>query len=369
LVAFNESESDERMMLSNKLDTVAAVDRGLPLISHVSADPIAMACSSNQPATPLLASVLNSTEPDPDSIDFTSPSLVCPINVTSITNRWLNVYIDAPDQIMKEYDPKVSHFTCQMLKSYVGAAIRSQRFPPFIHSTQITAQSLCPVLATCMSIVQIYNRLLPGSERATAEVLHREMAKVYEERLNYDEIGLLAAFQSYLIYAMVLFFRIDVDVTGLFRQAKVHLQELASMTAGGGIMCTEEQQRQRPRWESWIVAEAKRRTLYTMYLFDNVLSQHEGDPIFLGTELKGLPAPASKTLWEAKGRRDWDLKYNLHLLQWPDRDFAINELWEMPPKAPTATLVDRAQRVDRWLEDLDEYGVMMYAVTSSIHGV
>ncbi len=44
------------------------------------------------------------------------------------------------------------------------------------------------------------------------------------------------------------------------------------------------------------MAEAKRRTLYTMYLFDNILSAQDGLPTFLSTELRGLAAPAEKSL-------------------------------------------------------------------------
>lgn len=350
-------------------DSSLQTEREPPFTHRISTNSISTPLTSNQSASSPATNAFSSVERSSENLDFSGLGLVCPINVTSITNRWLNTYISAPEQVVKEYDPKVSDFICRILKSYAGSMIRGRGFPPFIHSTQLAAHSLCPPLATCMSIVRIFDRPLPGSEGAASEVLQREMAKVYEQRAEYDDMDLLAAFQAYLIYAMVLFFRVELGPSAFLYQATVNLQELASLTSRRGLMCAEEQQRTRPRWEPWIVAEAKRRTIFTMYLFDNVLSRHEGLPTFLGTELRGLPAPTGESLWEVKGRRDWEMNYNIHLAEWPGGDLCIDELWAIPPGMPEASVAERRNRVDQWLEDLDAFGVAMYAVTSYTHGV
>jgi hypothetical protein len=179
---------------------------------------------------------------------------------------------------------------------------------------------------------------------------------------------LLATFQAYLVYAMALFLRLEQASTLFLRQAMMNLQDLAWMTTRQGIVCVAEQQHVRPKWEEWIVTEAKRRTLYVMYMFDEVISKQEGIPTFLGVELVGLPASGSKSLWTADARQEWQKRYNLHLADWPDGGLCIDELWAIPSELGEDDVAKRRSRVEQWLEDLDEFGMMIYAVTSCTHG-
>ena len=166
---------------------------------------------------------------------------------------------------------------------------------------------------------------------------------------------------------MVLFFKLNPGSTSVLRQAMMSLQVLASASSRQGLMCAAEQQNARPRWEAWIVAEANRRTLFTMYLFDSLLSAQDGLPIFLGTELHGLPAPGGRALWRATGKSEWEQAYNL-LLSDSAETLRIDELWPIPPDMDELTIAGRRHRVDRWLESVDEFGTMLYAVTSCTHG-
>ena len=149
----------------------------------------------------------------------------------------------------------------------------------------------------------------------------------------------------------------------------INLQELAHASSRQGLVCAADQKRARPSWEEWIVTETKRRTLYVMYLFDSILSAHEGLPTYLGTELEGLPAPASKSLWQAKTRSDWERAYNIHLAEWTERSLSIDELWPVPEGFTESETATRQMRIDRWLEDVDEFGTMLFAVVSCTHGI
>src|ERR1700744_63305 len=131
-------------------------------------------------------------------------------------------------------------------------------------------------------------------------------------------MNLLAAFQAYLTYAMGLFFSALPDESLIDRQDTINLQEFASDISSTGLVCPAELAHARPDWESWIVASAKRRTLYTMYMFDNIFCSVNGLPSFLGEELESLPASASKSLWEAPGREVWEKEYNRYLSIWED---------------------------------------------------
>lgn len=167
---------------------------------------------------------------------------------------------------------------------------------------------------------------------------------------------------------MVLFFRLAQSRSDFFRRAMTNLQELACSSSHRGLTCAADLRRVRPRWEEWIVAEAKRRTLYVMYLFDSVLSAHEGFPTFLGTELQGLPAPANTLLWQARCRYDWEKEYNMYMAQWMEGGLTIDELWPMPAGLEESQVVRRRARLDHWLENIDEFGTMLYAVMSCTHG-
>ncbi|UKZ48426.1 hypothetical protein TrVGV298_002649 [Trichoderma virens] len=304
----------------------------------------------------------------PEFFDFSNLDLICPINPEEISNRWLNAYIPIPGQSVKNYPPTVAAFIYRLLKSYTGMAVHGRGFPPFVHTSQLTAVSPNPQLSSCLSIVRICDKPLPGSENATAEIVQREMNNLYEQRDTYDHLALLSAFQAFLMYTMVLFFRLSQGLNPFLRQAMMNLQEFACVTARQGLMCLSEQQHTRPKWESWIIAEASRRTLFTMYLFDSVLSSEDGLPTFLGIELEGLPAVANKTLWFAQTRRDWETAYNIHLAAWDEGSLRINELWPIPEGLDESIVAKRRRRVDSWLEDLDEFGTMLYAVTSCTHG-
>ncbi|KAJ5485044.1 hypothetical protein N7539_005032 [Penicillium diatomitis] len=223
-------------------------------------------------------------------------------------------------------------------------------------------------MATCLSLIRIAENPLSGTESVAAHVLQREMESIVSARETFDEVALLSAYQAYLVYTLVLFFRLKQGSSAFFRQAMMHLQELACMTCRQGLVCTAERLHLRPTWEEWIVAESKRRTLYIMYLLDSVLSAQERLPTFLATELRGLPAPSSKLLWHARTRSQWEKEYNLFLTEWTSSFFAIDELWPIRGGASEADITIREDRTNRWLENLDEYGVMFFAVTSYTHG-
>lgn len=303
-----------------------------------------------------------------ESPDFSNLDLTCPIDVDAITNRWLNPYIPDPEQTVKEYPASVTRFIYRILKSYAAIAARGRGTLPFIHPIQVKHQSAGSPLATCLSLVRIAENPLPGSENPAALVLQREMESISTLRDNYDDMSLLAAFQAYLIYTMVLFFRLSQGPSSFFRGAMMSLQELACSCSQRGLVCAADESHARPRWEEWIVAEAKRRTLYVMYLFDSVLSAQENLPTFLGVELRGLPAPASKALWEAQNRGGWEKEFNTFLAEWTERGLTIDELWPVPADYDEPAIARRQSRVDRWLESLDEYGTMMFAVTGCTHG-
>ena len=199
-------------------------------------------------------------------------------------------------------------------------------------------------------------------------LLEREMSRLFEEHTMYDSMKSLAAFQAYLVYAMTLFFQFDNLQTSGLHEPVVNLQQMASSSVRQGVVTPAEFDHSRPAFTSWIVAEAKRRTLYTMYLFDNLLCVTDNMPVFIGTELRGLPAPASKYLWRATSEEEWKSSYNSFLSQWDRSGLRIDEVWPLPPSLSQHEVLEQRRRIDQWAEGVDEYGTMLCAVTTCTHG-
>lgn len=144
----------------------------------------------------------------------------------------------------------------------------------------------------------------------------------------------------------------------------IQLQDLAADIASRGTLCSAEQNGSRPDWESWIVASAKRRTLFAISMFDNLVNFSLGSPSFIATELASLPAPASKRLWNADNRQLWNAAYNQQLSHWSDGELLISDLWpQVEPSSPS-----RQRKIDRWLSSVDEFGMLIYSVTSHVYG-
>ncbi|KAK6222434.1 C6 finger domain containing protein [Colletotrichum tabaci] len=302
-----------------------------------------------------------------DGLDFSHLELVCPINADDIANRWLHNFVPVPGQVTKDYTPRVSAFIHRMLKSYANSSIRGRRVPPFVHWSQLHLNSSTP-LSTCLSSIRVCDDLDYRDSKVSAERLQKEMATLFARRETEDDMALLATFQAHLVYSLVTFFRLEREAHSLLPQIMMNTQELACAAARKGLACVAEQDGARPTWESWIAAEAKRRTLFTMCLLDSALLTHDGLPTHLATELRGLSAPASKSLWESRSRLDWQVVYDAHLAEWPEGGLRIDELWPMPGDLSEGEVDKRRSRVDAWLEDLDEFGTMIYAVTSGTHG-
>jgi hypothetical protein len=293
-------------------------------------------------------------------LDFTNLDLTCPIDPDTISNRWLNTYIPIPGQKIKTYPKGVSFFIHQMLESYISMTTRGE-LPPFVHAMQ-----MIPGPARLKSSLHVMRELVQGREHdpeKTTDALIAEMSKITDSRHeDDDDLDSLGSFQSYLILTMVAFFK-NLRPLSSLREAMTNLQTLAATTARKGLTCKHN----RPSWESWAITEAKRRSLYVMYLFDSLLSSTENLPTFLGTELTGLLAPQGKSLWQAKSWKEWHEAYSRHVAVWGNDDFKINELWPLPLDMNEKDLAKLRNRVKSWLEGVDEYGTMMYAVTSITH--
>ncbi|KAL6241504.1 hypothetical protein RBB50_011527 [Rhinocladiella similis] len=186
------------------------------------------------------------------------------------------------------------------------------------------------------------------------------MRKLIEQVAECNHMNLLATVQSYLLYAIMLYFTPRSGSNYIEQDTMIKLQAMAADLASKGTLCWAEAHGTRPEWEAWIVASARRRTLFAAYLFDNLVNFNLGSPSYIATELAGLPAPGSKRLWDATTRQSWNAAYNQQLSQWSDGELLISDLW--PHNEPLSDSLKR--KIDQWLSSVDEFGMMLYSVTS-----
>lgn len=236
--------------------------------------------------------------------------------------------------------------------------------PPFIHRAQIHGDSDCLPLSHCFSLLRVLDVRATVSVEFTSGLFRREMSSILQHCAQYDGKTLLGAFQAYLLYTMALYFR--CGQCGV-RDNVMDLQQLASMLFAQGAT-TVVQPWNSPDWKLWILAEATRRTTFTMYLFDNLLCAVDNLPMFVATELSGLSAPAPRSAWDAASLDAWQRAHNTYMSASDGVALQVKELWALPPGFTDDQARRRQERTSAWLQRVDEYGMMFFAVTTSTHG-
>jgi hypothetical protein len=293
--------------------------------------------------------------------------MLCSIDAAAISCRWLNAFTHS-EQKTKNIPSGLNLYIGRMLKSYAGALMHGSVLPPLIHPTQIKPGMILEPLANCLKLAKLCDPTLPGSKDLAIQLLEQEMARLFAEHLAYDAATMLAALQAYLLYTVMQLFYLEQDLSPGLRQAVLNLQQMASVSALQGTVSREDTRHGSVAWQTFVHVEAKRRTLYTMYLLDNHLCVVDNVPVFLAEELRGLPAPSSSNLWRAQEAGEWQRKRTEHMYRWPESSLTIDELWALPADSPSDKVVARSSRTARWLEEVDEYGTMLYAVTTITHG-
>ena len=114
------------------------------------------------------------------------------------------------------------------------------------------------------------------------------------------------------------------------------------------------------------MAEAKRRTIFTVYYLENIYNFQNGSPSYLGEELALLPAPHDKWLWNALDRGAWEMEYDAFLRSWEGKpSLKLAEFWPQHTSKEPGAAERRVTRVDRWAETMDEFGMLLLAVCTA----
>jgi hypothetical protein len=311
------------------------------------------------------------------SLNFSHLDLVPLADADQVRDRWLRPFLDVGDRVPKAFHPYTLQYMSCVLRTY-PKQMAGDDVPPMIHPMQLS-DGTPTALANCYSLVRLWHHRADGSEGIVAETVGREMDRLAQhvspcyptmsqsliiQDPNAGNVDTLIAFQAYLAYSIMAYFS-PISSSPLVNNATmVTLEEMAFRTAQGGLVLHSELNGTRPSWESWIVASVKRRAMFTFYLLSSVYNADSNFPNFLAEELQEVYAPDSKRVWEARSRQEWEREYARHLSLWPDGPLKISELWRSPDTGSTG----RRQRIDRWVQGADEFGMMLFAVCVHLHG-
>ncbi|KAH8688978.1 hypothetical protein BGW36DRAFT_402045 [Talaromyces proteolyticus] len=281
-----------------------------------------------------------------------------------IRARWIRPYFATTlerTEIQKVVLPYTIQFIKRILRTYPRNMLKDGHVPPIIHHTQVKGNEIPRTLANCYSIVRMWEHAVPGSEEMVMSTLRREMDRLASESPNQHDYDLLSAFQAYLIYSILMYFSPRGDFS---ENTMVTLMDLAFRTSRNGLFCTAEIKRTKPTWESWIVAAAKRRTVFILYVFSSIYNADRLLPEFIADELRNVYVPGHKALWEADNRETWNKVYDQYLSDWEDGSLVISELWPSPEKEEPK----QRERIERWVQTVDEFGMTIFALCAHIHG-
>jgi hypothetical protein len=135
------------------------------------------------------------------------------------------------------------------------------------------------------------------------------------------------------------------------------LHELGFYITEKGLIHPAETAHARPPWKEWIQTNCRRRALMAMYSFEGIYHTLNKLPTYPCTELGFVPAPAGKVLWNARTQDEWESAYDRWLGHWAGIEpLLMGDLAEIQP----GTDLDR--RAEIWLEEADEYGMMLMSM-------
>lgn len=277
------------------------------------------------------------------------------------------------------------------LSTYPEGWIRNQsHLPPFIHQAQCSQQGMMPEsLANCLSLLRLCDTAAQGSEVLVRDSIQRELLRLAEVVEDLDcvqtlsqHLSCLSALQAYLLLSIHTYFASKKRAAfGVFTPNQISaLHDLVSKVSAMGILCPEEVGNATstgsciPQWEGWIIAEAKRRTIFCVYMFEDVYNFDNNAATYLAEELAILLTPTSKWLWQASDKVAFETEYSNYVKAWNgESGLQISEFWprELAEDGDDVTEAARRQRtedrISRWAENVDEFGMFILAVCTVTH--
>ncbi|KAH8666355.1 hypothetical protein BX600DRAFT_270749 [Xylariales sp. PMI_506] len=250
----------------------------------------------------------------------------------------------------------------RVLRSWPRMLAKGFQLPPIMHFSQFKSGTLRP-LANCIALCKMWSGQCEGTGPIVVDAVRKEMDNILCKYQTYDKPTLLGAFQSMILYLLLLIFPTPTQVSQSLIPPPLltQVQAMGYYVAATGLLLPEEARRIRPGWAAWAHVEAKRRAMCSLYLVHWAYSvyHHEAQIHFDCRELGRTPGPGAKFLWAAADEAVWSGLYNRWLAQWDGKDFLFAEF----------TCVDSEivmnRRAEIWLEDADELGFLLLSLVNA----
>ncbi|KAK5988347.1 hypothetical protein PT974_12498 [Cladobotryum mycophilum] len=272
------------------------------------------------------------------TVDLTADS------VDPIRDRWMNPLLDinAPSSKLAGHSME---FLFRVLRTYPRMLVQDEDVGcPIIHPCQLLPDKVRLPMANCIVITRMWDGHSQQSAGIIESTIDQEMQRLVDEYINYEEEDLLAAMQSLLIHMKMM---------------KLH--EVAHILAKTGLTLAEEEPKAAPEWEDWIRITTKTRTILAFFCFEWAFSAYNNLLSYHCHEIGFILAPTSKLLWLATTKEEWERRYSRWMLRWRPRGFfRMEELMAIPP----GVQVD--ERVNAWLAETDEFGIMIMAMVGNM---
>ncbi|KAL1956926.1 hypothetical protein VTO42DRAFT_6673 [Malbranchea cinnamomea] len=249
-------------------------------------------------------------------------------------------------------------FAFKVLRGWPRMLAEEFQLPPLIHFTQVNPEKTLPQpLANCITLAKMWHWQCEGAEQIVQDTVLGEVNNVLNKMQEYDEIDLLAALQALVMHLIMLLFPSKNSTRPVARDDLMYerLKRLISQLVTTGLFLQEERKQVRPSWEAWIHITSKRRAVLSLFLLQWAYSVFHGIPPFDCKGLGFMPAPAAKALWQARTEDEWNSLYVRWLTRWNGQGFLQCELAKIRPG------IRMEPRAERWLEETDDFGLIMIA--------
>lgn len=115
---------------------------------------------------------------DAVALDFSKLDLVPLSHANQIRQRWMQPFLEFPEQNSKTFDPFTLQYIISVLRCYLRQMTEDDSIPPIIHAMQMAEPSTATPLANCFSLTRLWHHQAPMSEEVVAETIKREMDRL-----------------------------------------------------------------------------------------------------------------------------------------------------------------------------------------------
>ncbi|KAF2755234.1 hypothetical protein EJ05DRAFT_503539 [Pseudovirgaria hyperparasitica] len=272
------------------------------------------------------------------------------------------------------------------LATWPRMLVEGLALPPYVHATCLRTgtrecegkgKHVCwhgPLDNAC-GVVQMSLATTVNNFGLLSTTGHYEQKRMLSEFEGYGKWMLLECFQTMALYTLMYSLLTDEQKVQCDGSIVVALGIVANRVLQRyGLLCDKEKSGGFPSWEEWIYAESVRRTTILLFILGRLLdmritptSTSSPSPSTQPEGLDAVPLPATKDLWEARTRIEWERKYQEYLRAKSGREvMTIGHLRSVR----NGVVEDDAllRNLGLWCFNLDQFGTTVWNAAGLLGG-